>query len=392
MNRPILITVGIVIILLILGIWVYLLMFGTPNDTDDVFSNLGFSLPQQDTTVNLPETTDFTPDSTVNTDTSNNPLRQLTTKPVAGSTFTQAASSSYARYMERGTGYISEINLENGAESTVSQTVLPKVASAVFAASGTRVAATSYNNYVSSVFVGDVTENKTLDGIRLEPGARNIAFSDSGDVLYSVAQSGVTRGYIHNLETQTKREIFAFNFINTDVHWGSGYDNTYLSTQPGEDLQGYVYTIDSTTVNPVTPPFYNLVSFISPRHIIATYAQNDTTQSVLIEEDGSQTNLPLLIIPEKCVADTVFDDQLWCAAPLASEESITDWYKGVVSHNDYIWLVDTTQAQATMVANPEDLTGRILDIDQITINEAGDTLLLRNKTDQTLWLLDTNEL
>lgn len=45
-----------------------------------------------------------------------------------------------------------------------------------------------------------------------------------------------------------------------------------------------------------------------------------------------------------------------------------------------------------MFANPESLSGRSLDIDKIIPSESGRYLLLRNRTDQTLWLLDIDNL
>ena len=55
MNRALVITVGIVIIIIVLGVWVYLMLFGTPEKTGDVFTNLGFEISQQDTTIAPPQ-------------------------------------------------------------------------------------------------------------------------------------------------------------------------------------------------------------------------------------------------------------------------------------------------------------------------------------------------
>ena len=42
MNKPLIFTIAITVVLLIAGIWVYLMLFGSPQNTGEVFTNLGF--------------------------------------------------------------------------------------------------------------------------------------------------------------------------------------------------------------------------------------------------------------------------------------------------------------------------------------------------------------
>lgn len=395
-KKPLLITAGIVFILLVALVWVYLFLYGTPNSSNEVYSNLGFEIGNQPTTVTTPAQNldqDFNqgPLTTINTDTTTNPLQQLTSRPVAGFIIVETASSTVARYVERGTGFVYDINLSTGVETQISQTTIPRVAEATFNSDGTTLTMTSYTGYTRTVFAGSLT-NKSFTYITLEPGAHSVAFSNTGNLLYAISNDGTTRGYSHNLDTASRREVFTFDFVNTDVSWGKGYDSIYLSTRPGGNLPGYVYTINETAVTPVLPPLPNLHTVITPEHTIATFGNGDSLSSVAVAADGTENTLPITVIPTKCVATPADNTGLWCAAPITIDSIgyLDDWNKGLVQNEDFIWYVDINRETASLRANPDRLRGRTLDIDKINIDTQGRYLLMRDRTDQTLWLLDTN--
>lgn len=394
-NKPLLITIGIVFILIVAAIWVYLFLYGAPDEPGEVYANLGFELNSQPITVTTPpnQNLDTEEQSTINTNTADNPLRQITTRPVAGFTHVITASSSHVRYVERGTGYVYDINLTTGAETAVSQITIPRVAEAVFSDNGDQVAMTSYTGYSPTSFAGNLTDSGFTYST-LEPDAHSLKFLADGEVLYAVSNNGTTRGYMHDLETESRRELFSFDFVNTDVTWGSDYDATYLTTRPAHNLPGYVYTIRNNTVSPVLPPRVNMHALITPNHTITTFNTDEDIRTTASTPNGSQYTLPITVIPQKCAADPNNSDGLWCTGP-TSVESITfleDWNKGTVDTTDLIWYIDISEETATLRANPDSLSGRSLDVDNIAVSSVGRYVLLRNRLDQTLWLLDTNTL
>tara|TARA_B100000745_G_C20134969_1_gene389033 strand:+ start:563 stop:1741 length:1179 start_codon:yes stop_codon:yes gene_type:complete len=386
MNRPLIITIGIVVILFVLGLWVYLLLFGTPNNSGEVFSNLGFKLSPQEVTITPPVADVPLPETTV--DTTGEALRQLTTRPVAGFIFINTASSSMVRYAERGTGYIYEIDLTTGKEESLSRTTIPQVAEAVFSPSGDTVALTSYNQYVTSVFVGTLGEEINLEGIQLQPGAENISFASDEDVLYTVGSNGTTKGYRHNITTQSRSEVFSFNYSNIDVGWGSNLDDIYIATKPSQNLEGYIYKTENNTLTPITPPARGLSALYSNNNIITTFVQSDKYKSVSQSSNGARNPLPILALKEKCDFDVFAKDYVWCAAPatITNADFAEDWYKGITTSNDLLWLVNIPEGEAQLYANFQDLSGRIIDVSEIAINSDGTALSFTNKLDHTLWL------
>ena len=108
MKNPLLITIGLVLIVLVLGVWLYLLFFGTPDTADEVFSDLGFDIASQPVNVVAPE---IPAASDTFVDTAGEKLRQITTRPVAGFVSFFSSSTDLVRYAERGTGHIYELNI-----------------------------------------------------------------------------------------------------------------------------------------------------------------------------------------------------------------------------------------------------------------------------------------
>lgn len=388
MNRPLIITAGIVILLLVLGLWVYLMLFGTPDDSGEVFSNLGFEIASQPVTITPPEAGTALPETTV--DTYGEKLRQLTTRPVAGFTFITQASSTLIHYVERGTGHIYEINLETGKETPLSRTTIPQTTEAVFSPSGSTVALTTHTQYSTSVFVGEVGEEVNLEGIRLQPGATNISFASDEDILYTITENGNTTGYRHNIYTLSQTEQFSFNYANVDVAWGEGLDKTYLSTKPSHDLEGYIYSTKNDVLTPEIFSAYGLSALFSNDYIVTTYTQDGQYTSTAVSTTEEYSSLPTLALKEKCVFDSFAPSYLWCAAPLSTNSPtfVEDWYKGKITAADNLWLIDIADSSATFYADFTELSGRTVDVKQLEIEQNGTALSFINKLDHTLWLYD----
>ena len=104
--------------------------------------------------------------------------------------------------------------------------------------------------------------------------------------------------------------------------------------------------------------------------------------------NGTTTVQPILMLPEKCVFDNPFKDNMWCASELTPETAshVEDWYKGILTSHDELWYSKLSTKRAMLVGNLSKLSGRIIDVTNITINSDGTLLLFSNKTNQTLWL------
>ncbi|MFT7507145.1 MAG: hypothetical protein ACI92I_000284 [Acidimicrobiales bacterium] len=388
MNRSIIITTGIIILLLVLGVWIYLMFFGAPENKEEVFTNFGFRIQPQEVTI-IPDTNTGNVSPLVDTQT--DALRQLTTRPVAGFAFASTSEGEAVRYVERGTGHIYEINLATGVESALSRTTIPQVNEAVFSHDAEVVALISHERYQSEVFVGTLGNNINLTGISLQPNASNISFTLENEVQYTIAANGTTKGYRHNIDTLVQTELFSMNYTNLDVGWGNGLEKIFLATKPAQGFEGFMYTIENNILTPVAFSAQGLSALFTNTYILTSFIQGDTYSSAVVTTATQERlELPILALKEKCVPDTTDEFLIWCAASLNNQPATfgEDWYKGTVISEDSIWLIDPLAQTADVYANLGSLSGRTIDVKEIDMNTKGTLLSFVNKADQTLWLYD----
>lgn len=389
MNRALIITIGTLILLMALGVWMYLMLFGTPKSSGEVFTNLSFSTNNQGITVTPDEQGGDSSSIEALVDTKTGKLRQLTTRPVAGYATASTTAGFVVRYAERGTGHVYEINLATGEEKVISRTTVPQVAEAYFSPDTRSVALLSYSSNGTTVFVGTLTEGGELNGTTLEPGAENLAFLDAATLRYSIARNGKTTGYEQDLTAGTRRELFSLNFTELRADWGPELSKTYLSTKPSQRLLGYLYTTKNNVLTPVVEPAYGLTALIADQQQVVTYLSQGSYRSYILSFNEKHP-LPTLVLKEKCAFDNNHPGYLWCAAPLKSQGNnlVDDWYKGLASFNDYIWLINTQDQTSQLLLSPEKEAGRPVDAIDLTLSTDSSNLFFKNKIDQTLWLYD----
>ncbi len=385
MKKTILISIGALIIALIIGVWVYLFMYGTPKNSAEVFARFGIGGEDANPPVLLDSSTTQEGD-TASLPAVSKKLKQLTLKPVAGATFTGTG----ILYVEQGTGHIYHLNFGSGAETLISGTTVPKARSATFSPGGTYVAITTTYGTEPETIVGSVTlENGTggLDGVSLPLGARDVDFGNATNTLmYTVADSSGTSGYSYDVETTKGTQIFKIPLRDIRVIWG---ETPYVYTTPTATQKGYMYRIEKNDLIYVTRGSIGLMGVPSPDGVVVTQNESGTLSSYALTTKDTRVNLPLALIPEKCTSDNAI---LYCAVPysIESAESFPDnWYKGTVSLSDALWSIDVSNGTGSLLSDFLSESGREVDVYDIGANEDGTYIYFINKNDNTLWMFDT---
>ena len=385
MKRSLIITVGIVIIFGIIGLWGYLIIYGAPKETQEVFSNLGFiSKPVQEVRVVDREAQGKIQDQ-LGLVGSN--LQQITTRAVASFSFV-ASSSDRLRYVERGTGHVFEINLSTGKETQVSLTTIAQVTEATLSPLGTSVAFTLYEGYMKKVSIGSINPSNSSITLKSLPlNAENIAFKDEKNIYFSVEGAGNTNGYSFNIDTGKWLPLFTVPITDSTSLWGKKYGSKItIETKPTAGLVGYAYSINNSTLTPLQQKGYGLTTLIGLQTSLVSTIEDGKYLTYAI---GTTTiKQPIIMLKEKCVFDTRVQNATWCAAPLGDIESLylEDWYKGAITSNDYLWYTKLNSEQARLVGDLPKLAGKTIDVINMTINTNGTILLFSNKIDQTLWM------
>lgn len=381
MKRSLIITIGIVIILLVLGVWVYLMLFGAPKDGDEVFANFGFDFaPRTDSQI-VNEVLPSEPEYTV--DVSGEGLSQLTTRAVAGFVSTTTNNIPHVRYAEVGTGHIYDINLATGEEKLLSRTTIPRVQKAHFSPKANVVALESFNGYTGETFFGTIDEEKSsITGINLPPNSNNLTVTAGNKAQFIRSQNDIAVAYSSDLSGDLT-ELFRIPFQSVVMRWeGSG---GYLYNRPDPSLTGYLYKIVVGGYDVTKLSGYGLVADNLDGYIgFSFYQENELITGFLDPTTDKFLQGSVAIIPEKCAA-LVNNNEVVCAAPINSDISINDWYKGTVSINDYLWKIEPSTGVSSLLINLAQVSGRDIDVNMMASDLDDTSLLFTNKIDGSLW-------
>jgi len=387
MNRITLIAIISGIVLLVALTWGYLFIFGTPDSAKAVFARFGIV----DTTVVVDENDTRIDTSPVGADGEVRALRQLTLRPVAGMQF---SGENDIRYVERGTGYVYEIDLVSGEETQITDTTFERIIDAEVSVSGNRILLTHEEEEGEEVRVSIGTIQKNDGGVSelstllLPRGAHNATFSDSGTEIYYLLPTGDTsEAHEYSLAEGEDRILFTIPFTAARVSWGSPH---YVYTTPTAELLGYVYEVGSDgSLTHVREGGFGLTALGYPNGVI-TSTQRGGRVAGFAYEGADVYELPIEVYPEKCAVIHTRVSALLCGAPfVASTGDYPDaWYKGAISFEDQLWLVLVQEEEAALLADPQNDTGRSIDVQKIGVNEDGTQFLLINKNDNALWLFE----
>jgi hypothetical protein len=381
MKKSIFITIGVLIIVLVVGIWAYLFTYGAPESSDEIFARFGAGRDVETTT--LPENTSIDVSDT-SVEGAPQALKQLTTRPVAGATFV----GDSIHYVEQGTGHIYSVDLLSGSELLMSGTTLPGAREAFFSDDGLSVAITLEDAGVMKTLVGTLEEGGQFTGVSLPDNARNIAFSNAtGTIQYTISDEVQTVGYSYNTQREVGTQVFAIPLRDIRVLWGNP---TYVYTVPSATQTGYIYRIVKNNLLFVTEGAPGLSSFQTPSGLIVT--RNSDTKGVYssaLTHDNKIQLQAMPLISEKCTSGETF---LYCAVPrskLSSQTFPDDWFMGTVSFGDILWSIDSEASNAEFLVDFTEESGREMDVSHIGADKMGNRVFLINKNDNTLWLFDT---
>lgn len=380
MNRPLIITIGIVIIFVVIGVWVYLLLFGGMERTQDIFSNFTTETDGEVTVREVPsEDGDVIPTAIPAGET----LTQLTQRPVAGFVVIE----NVVRYVEKGTGHVYAIDLRTGTETQLSRTTVPNTDRAIISPEGTNIVFISTADSFYSI--GTVL-NQTIElyPINLPSGIDNITFKTENQLLYSYSSQTHTIGHTLTLLDGKITTVFTLPFADANLLWGPAYNNrVYAYPKISRYLEGALYEVDTDTLSPLTNRHKGFSAFMNQEWVLSSSVRDERFVSTSLSlETGEEVTQAIAVIPEKCTFGTKNSYILWCAAPIETPGPgyQENWYRGVGTNKDLLWKIDIETTRTEVVSPLEDMDENPIDVAQISITNNG-ALVMINRTDSTLW-------
>ncbi|MBY0309713.1 hypothetical protein K2Q16_01020 [Patescibacteria group bacterium] len=395
MKKTFIIAGAVILVLMLAGLWIYMMFFGTPRTVEEVLPDFALwgedGMPVQIPVI-APTTTAPLPMVNVN----EKALRQLTTRPVAGyrEVLKSASSTPELYYAEVGTGHIYSINLETGAEVRVSGTTIPEAVRADFSSDGRHVVIASGFSQGHTATIGELDASTgALTEVPFTDTLGDFRITEGGDLLYTHPSNTLT-GKTFSLSNRTTRTLFTLPFRDATISWGERVTDThFVYPRPTMELEGFGYAINNGGLTRLPLSGFGFSLFGNESLVGANFLDKNDFVSVFYNR--STRNLissPVRLLPEKCTFGTKNKTIVWCGASLqATGFGFPDtWYTGEVGFSDDIYEISLTSTSSSLTLITDTLieTGREVDIVDLRVNPTETQLYFINKNDSSLWAYD----
>jgi hypothetical protein len=107
-------------------------------------------------------------------------------------------------------------------------------------------------------------------------------------------------------------------------------------------------------------------------------------------KDKKLSTLSISTLSDKCAWSRSEKNVAYCGVPTAVQNGVypDDWYQGIVSFDDRLWMIDTETNEADLILDPSTEVGIDMDMIKIDTDASGAHLIFTNKKDSSLWVLD----
>lgn len=418
MNKKLFISIGIIIVLLLSGVWVYLFFNGSPESIPNIFGSLPDS-EENTTTENNVDTTTPEDQPDISDEPTTNPelpkLRQLTTTPVAGfaliselvssSTATTTATSSEETteetfssevwFAEKGTGHIYTIDLEDTSRTRISNRTITDTYDAYFTPSGEYGVLISGEDIESTVTILEFKQaTSSLESVLVGEttiNGENFELINDNYLMYTVREDQQSVGYALHLPTVTTQEVFTLPYTETAVAWGSNILGTHIVyPKPHSELLSYAYQVNNGTINRLPIQGYDLSLVYNDNQIVYSAVEDFRESTIpnnrVLDIDNQTTRaLPTTIKSEKCILKT----RLICGNTIENNESsLSEWYRGEQQFSDALWEVNTRNGSSRMLVNIQQTAGRAVDVDRIESDDFFSAVVFSNRRDDNIWIYE----
>ncbi len=379
---------GSIVILILIGFWVYSFLYGNTDNDANFFADLGIF---NNETPIISEPTLPTLSSTTTPEVDMPSLRQISTKPIIGMLMVKGQTgTSTMRYVEAGTGHIYDYDLKANTETRISPISIPEANLAVISPHGDYVAILSGSTNQSEVVLVDLTDLNNPTSTVLPYKITDFAFGFNNELLFTEVSYQNTEGKGYLPSTGSVRRLFSIPFSVSRVLFSTSSNTPhYVYTKPSNNLPGYAYEIRGVGIKRLPFAYYGLTMIGQGDSLLVGNMVDNKHQTIHYQKSTQLTNrLPINTLPEKCVFAKNNDQSLYCAANYTSDMAFgNDWYSGTTVADDKIWRLKLG-GPATLLFDPEDEAGETLDIIKPHVSTDNKVLYFINKNDNTLWVYD----
>ncbi len=326
-------------------------------------------------------------------------LRKISSEPVSGAGTSDNRIGTIIRYIEKATGHIYEVETFSPKVARISNTTIPLSYNAIWGSRPDALVARyleddnqTMSTYSLIIRSTSTTTINTTSGIIFPENISDLSVFGE-NIFYLVEDINSSSGFSSNFEGTKKKQIwdseikeFNSQFVNNRT--------VALTTRPHQGISGFLYFVDTEngSVKKILGDIKGLTALVNSdlSKILYTELGTGISTKILKNDDKTVNVLPSETFPEKCVWSKRNKDKLFCATPKTAllANSLTSWYKGLISFNDEIYSFDTKNIALEKVIDLENESGEKIDVMKPILSENEQYLIFINKIDNSLWSLD----
>ncbi len=325
-------------------------------------------------------------------------LRKISSEPVSGSGNIDSKAGTIVRYIEKATGHVYEVEMFSPKITRISNTTIPLSYDAIWG---------NKSNSFMARYLGEDNDTVSTFSLSVKNTSTSTENTISGtafpDRIFDISVFGPSVFYLQNTYTGSSGVISNFEGTKKKEIWNSSikeitsqYINEktiLINTKPLEGVNGFLYSIDTTTGNiKKLLGGSGLVSLSNPdlSKIIYMTQGREIKTSIFDTKTKTSSDIFPITFPEKCVWSVKEKTIIYCAVPrdYLTTKSLSLWYRGQLSTSDDIWKFDTKDNTTNIIGDINKESGEEIDVIKPTISENEQYLIFVNKKDNSLWALD----
>lgn len=415
-NKKILIIIALVVIIIIIVFLIFIKIQTTPSQSDKVgetntvfpfFSNTKPDTKDEqndnvETDINEKDiivSSDFVPVS------KRKRLMKLTDSQIAGAHSVNIDNINFVKYVQRSNGYVYQIDMETLQRGSLSRLIIPSIYKVVWGKDNSEIilrylsdSSAEPNDTIRSYLINLNQRDDITDNYFFQDGAKQLIMSPDKTKIFYLKNSDENQG-VHgvlvNLNNPQKlSQIFFSPLKEWLVEWPT-QEQLILTTKASYGLPGYIFSVNTNTGE--------WTKIFGDKNGLTTNANSDSSQ-ILFSEHSNKNNYISIFntntkeetltnfktVSEKCIWSNLYNDTFYCATPKNyTEKNLPDtWYRGEVSFNDKIELMNLNTKVGTEIINLSEESGENIDVIEPFLSSDEKYLFFINKIDNTLWVLD----
>jgi hypothetical protein len=369
-------------------------------------------------------------------------VREIWPTPIGGFIASTTASSTFVRFVNRGTGYIYDMNVASATPENISNTTVPLVYQSYWNSNGMsgifryikeggdditnfyvqlKSTATTTNNQkpitnnqTGSNAPSTATSTATtsiptipilsqtpyqLRGTYFPGNIIDAAVSPKGNQVFTIEDVGGNGvGFVSNFDGSGSKQIFSTPLTEVTAFWPSA-STLMLTTKSSANSAGYLYSINVKTgvMGEIIGGVMGLSVLPNGTAQLVLYSDlsssGNLTTSLYNIKNASSQDLPFVTLAEKCVWSRQNPLNLYCAVPSSAPTTgyPDAWYEGTASGVDKIFEVDTDTGSVHLVSDLAQDAKTQIDAEWLALDPTEHFLYFVNKKDLSLWSVDLNK-